>query len=136
MRVLPKLLDAFTAARLEARERGLREISGGGVDTVPTGIIAGTAGSLMSAPIIIAVPGNSSVVLGQALSTPAVPSGPGVYCITAMGANVRFEVFDGAVWQIVVAVGGISPFIYSDGVSFRFTNVGGASQNAVIQKIG
>jgi hypothetical protein len=107
-----------------------------GLDTVPTGIITGVAGSLMSGPLVITVPAGGNVVLGPALATPTLPLGAGLYCITAMGANVTYQVFDGNAWQNIVAAGVAAPFIYSDGISFRFANAAGAPQNVTLQKIG
>src|SRR5258705_12987414 len=96
-----------------------------GVDTVPTGISTGVSGSLLGSPVANSVPANGVLVLAA-----------GVYSLYAMGANTRYEVFDGSVWQILVAVGGISPLIYSDGINYRFANVTGVVQTATTIKIG
>ena len=96
-----------------------------GMDTVPTGIVTGTAGSLVALPVTNVVPATGNLVLAA-----------GVYVLYGMGANTTYKVFDGTAWQTLVAAGGIAPVIYSDGISFRFENAAGANQNAVTQKIG
>jgi len=95
------------------------------IDTIPTGIATGTAGSLMASPVTTSVPGLGTFVL------PA-----GCYSTTAMGANCTYQVYDGAAWRDTTVAGELEPFIYSDGTNYRFSNANAAAQNVTYQKIG
>ena len=97
-----------------------------GLDTIPTGIATGVAGSLLGARVVNNVPANGTLVLL-----------PGIYVLVAMGLNVSYQVQDDAGgWNNVVAINTAAPLIYSDGTNFRFNNAAGAIQTATTIKIG
>ena len=96
-----------------------------GLDTVPTGIATGTAGSLLGTPVVNSLTANAVAVLAV-----------GTYSLYAMGSNIRYEVFDGSVWQIIVPVGTQAALIYSDGTNYRLNNIGATTQTATTIKIG
>jgi len=94
-------------------------------DKIPTGIATGVSGTLMGSPVVTAI----------AAQTRYIPTA-GDYFFYAVGANVQVQIFDGAAWQNVTAVG-VGGFESFDGANVGFFNgAAGASQNVTTQKAG
>lgn len=92
--------------------------------TLSTGLPTGT-GSVFQAPITQAIASATRFVLPV-----------GEFIVYSLGADVRLQVFDGAVWQNVTAAGVGIPYVASDGTNVALINNGAGIENALYIQIG